>query len=155
MIRGIAQAAAVAGFVASTTVALAQPKPDTANIWTLQDENASISTSSLTDRFYTNGLKVGWMSGTDAVPGFLASMGRSLWGNGQQRVGFSITQQIYTPGNTDLIVADPHDRPYAGVLLGNFSLLSDTDDSRSLLMVSLGVLGPGAGGKASRTASTT
>ena len=147
MIRQIARAAVVAGFVASTTAALAQPKPDTANIWTIQDENASISSASLTDRFYTNGLKVGWMSGTDAVPGFLASLGRSLWGGGQQRVGFSISQQIYTPGNTDAAIADPRDRPYAGVLLGNFSLLSDTDDTRSLLMVSLGVLGPGAGGE--------
>ncbi len=127
--------------------AFAQPKPDTANIWTLQDENASISSANLSDRFYTNGLKVGWTSGTDAVPGFLASIGQSLWGQGQQRVGFSITQQIYTPANTSLVVADPRDRPYAGLLLGNFSLMSDTDSTRSVLVVSLGVLGPGAGGE--------
>ena len=29
---------------------------------------------------------------------------------------------------------DPRDRPYAGLLLGNLSLLSDTDRSRSVLM---------------------
>lgn len=139
----VALLAAVACLLA--VVAKAEQKPDTANIWTLQGENASISAAEITDRFYTNGIKLGWTSGTDAVPGFLAGVGRTLWGDGQQRVGFSITQQIYTPGNTDIVPADPRDRPYAGVLLGNFSLLSDTDTTRSLLVFSLGVVGPASG----------
>jgi lipid A 3-O-deacylase len=42
-------------------------------------------------------------------------------------------------------VPNRFDRPYAGVLLGNFSLMSDSDDSRSVLTVSLGVVGPGSG----------
>lgn len=131
----------------TATVAHAEQHADTANIWTLQDENASISSGRLSDRFYTNGLKIGWTSGTDAVPGFLQSLGNSLWGDGQQRIGFSLTQQIYTPANTAAVIADPRDRPYAGLLLGNFSLLSDTDTSRSLLMLSVGLVGPGAGGE--------
>jgi hypothetical protein len=139
--------AILAAGVLLPSIAKAEQTPDTANIWTLQVENASISAGKLTDRFYTNGIKVGWTSGTDAVPGFLQQLGHTLWGEGQQRIGFSITQQIYTPGNTDLVVADPRDRPYAGLLLGNFSLLSDDDNSRSLLMFSLGVAGPGAGGE--------
>lgn len=145
MKRRIAQVLLATCAALPVAVAHAQPKPDTANIWTLQDENASISTADLTDRFYTNGLKLSWTSGTDQVPGFLSQMGRSLWGDGQQRVGVAITQQMYTPADTDLTVASPRDRPYAGVLLGNFSLLSDTDDSRSLLVLSLGIVGPGAG----------
>jgi hypothetical protein len=52
---------------------------------------------------------------------------------------------MYTPADTQLSVPDPRDRPYAGLLLGNFSLLSDTDTSRSVLMFSLGVAGPAAG----------
>jgi hypothetical protein len=127
--------------------AQAAPPPDPSSIWTLQDENASISTASLTDRYYVNGLKLGWTSPTDAVPAFLATLGHTLWDEGQQRIGFSVTQQIYTPADTQLTVPDPRDRPYAGLLLGNFSLLSDTDTSRSVLMLSVGVAGPGAGGE--------
>jgi hypothetical protein len=127
--------------------ARAAPPADPSSTWTLQDENAAISANNLTDRYYVNGLRLGWTSPTGPAPGFLAALGNTLWGDGQQRIGFSLSQQIYTPANTQVTVPDPHDRPYAGLLLGNFSLLSDTDTSRSVLMVSLGVAGPGAGGQ--------
>jgi lipid A 3-O-deacylase len=123
----------------------AQPAPDTASIWTLQGENASISAGTPTDRMYVNGLRLGWTSPTTVVPNFLADLGHTLWGNGQQRIAVDLTQQIYTPADTEAIIPNPHDRPYAGVLLGNFSLMSDNDDSRSVLTLSLGVVGPGAG----------
>jgi len=126
--------------------ARAAPPADPSSIWTLQDENASFSTESLTDRYYVNGLRLGWTSPTDQVPGFLASLGSAIWGDGlQQRIEFSVSQQMYTPADTQLTPPDPHDRPYAGLLLGNFSLLSDTDTSRSVLTLSLGLAGPGAG----------
>lgn len=127
--------------------ARAQPAPDTASIWTLQDENASVSAGKLTDRFYTNGLRLGWTSPTTAVPDYLAGLGRTLWGGGQQRIGFDLSQQIYTPADTQRSRPDPRDRPYAGLLVGNFSLLSDTENSRNVLVLSLGLLGPGAGGE--------
>jgi lipid A 3-O-deacylase len=50
----------------------AEPPPDPAAVWTFQDENASISTSRLTDRYYVNGLLIGWTSPTGATPDFLA-----------------------------------------------------------------------------------
>jgi len=128
--------------------ARAAPPADPSSTWTLQDENASISTANLTDRYYVNGLRLGWTSPTGAVPGFLATLGNTLWGDGQQRIGFSLSQQMYTPADTQVSVPDPHDRPYAGLLLGNFSLLSDTDTSRSVLMLSLGWTGPASGAEA-------
>nr|WP_294522210.1 lipid A deacylase LpxR family protein [uncultured Rhodopila sp.] len=128
-----------------TAGALAQPPADTAAIWTLQDENASIGATDPTDRFYVNGLRLGWTSPTTKVPDFLDTVGRALWGDGQRRIGVNLSQQIYTPADTSLVIPDPHDRPYAGLLLGNFSLLSDTADSRSVLTVSLGVVGPASG----------
>jgi hypothetical protein len=134
-----------AALMLSAIAARAQSAPDTASIWTLQDENASIGATDPTDRFYVNGLKLGWTSPTGHLPDFLGELGRTLWGDGQQRIGFSLSQQIYTPADTSLVVPDPHDRPYAGLLLGNFSLLSDTDDSRSVLTLSLGVVGPASG----------
>lgn len=125
----------------------AAPPSDPDSIWTLQDENASISATQPTDRMYTNGLLLGWTSPTTLVPGFLADLSRALWGEGERRVGFSMSQQIYTPEDTRLVQPNPSDRPYAGYLSGNFSLLSDTDTTRNLLVVSLGVIGPGAGGE--------
>jgi lipid A 3-O-deacylase len=135
----------VAALVLSPLAARAQPVADTASIWTLQDENASITTGNPPDRFYVNGLRLGWTSPTTAVPDVLADLGHTIWGNGQQRVAIDITQQIYTPADTTTVVPNPHDRPFAGVLLGNFSLIHDTEDTRSTLTFSLGVVGPAAG----------
>jgi len=140
-------ALAAAGLLPATPV-LAESTPDTASIWTLQDENASLSMGSLTDRYYTNGLRLGWTSPAGAEPEFLHDLGQTLWGDGRQRISFDLSQQIYTPANTQAAVPNPGDRPYAGLLMGNFSLLSDVDDSRSVLTLSLGVLGPWAGGQA-------
>ena len=125
--------------------ARAQSAGDTASVWTLQDENASLSPARLKDRFYVNGLQIGWTSPTTNIPDFLADLGHTLWGAGQQRVGFSLTQQIYTPVNTVAIRPSPYDRPYAGVLLSSFSLINDSQDTRSVLTLSLGLVGPAAG----------
>lgn len=125
--------------------AQAQPAQDASSVWTLQDENSSISPTSLKDRFYVNGLRLGWTSPTTAVPDFLGDLGHTLWGSGQQRVAFDLTQQMYTPAVTNSSMPNPNDRPYAGVLLGNFSLLNDSEDTRSVLTLSLGLVGPGAG----------
>jgi len=141
-------AAAFAAAVLLPLLAHAEPPADKAAIWTFQDESAAVTLSPLTDRFYTNGLRLGWTSPTGAVPDVLASLGRFLWGAGQQRVGFGLSHQIYTPANTQANPADPFDRPYAGYLTANVSLLSDTDRSRSLLLFSAGVVGPAAGGEA-------
>jgi lipid A 3-O-deacylase len=124
-----------------------KPPADPASIWTLQDENASISSAGLTDRYYTNGLRLGWTSGTDAVPDALARLGQSLWGDGQARISFDLTQQIYTPANTAARLPPPGDRPYAGLLLGNFGLMQDTASTRSVVGFSLGMLGPAALGQ--------
>ncbi len=126
---------------------LAQSAPDIASIWTLQGDNASLSLGSPTDRFYTNGLGLGWTSPVSAEPDFLHGLGETLWGDGRQRVSFDLSQQIYTPADTQAAVLNPADRPYAGLLMGNFSLLSDANDSRSVLTLSVGVVGPWAGGQ--------
>jgi hypothetical protein len=133
-----------AGTMLPVAAVRAEPPQDTASIWTIQDENASISTASLTDRYYVNGLKLGWISPTTAVPDAIASLGHVLWGDGVQRVGINLTQYIYTPADTEAVIPPPGDRPYAGVLMANFSLLSDTDTSRSTVMAGIGVVGPWA-----------
>ena len=134
-----------AALVFVSLTARAQTPPDTAGIWTLQEENASLSLASLTDRYYVNGLRIGWTSPANQEPEFAASLTRAIWGDGDHRIAFDLTQQMFTAADTSLVVPDPHDRPYAGILLGNFSLINDTESSRSTMMFSLGVIGPAAG----------
>jgi hypothetical protein len=132
-------------------MAAAQSAPelpaDPASIWSFQAENAAISTSNLADRDYTNGLRLGWTSAEGSAPGFLQGVGKTLWGDGQQRIAFDLTQQIYTP--TDNMVSYPPltDRPFAGVLMGTGSLIHDNGAGLGVLGVGLGVLGPAALGE--------
>ena len=126
--------------------AQAQPAADTASIWTLQDENASISAGKPTDRLLRQ---------RPAPRLDLADHGRSRtsWpisatpcGAAASSASPSTWRSRSTPRRTPPpSIPSPHDRPYAGVLLGNFSLLSDTEDTRSVLTLSLGVVGPGSG----------
>jgi lipid A 3-O-deacylase len=135
---------AAAGAGAQEQTANTSQRGDPTSIWTIQGENASISTSSLTDRYYVNGLRLGWTSGTDVAPGFLDSAANVLWGDGETRIAFDLSQQIFTPKDTAVFDPPPDDRPYAGILLGNFQVFHDTEDSRSHFGVALGVIGPSA-----------
>jgi len=144
----LAAAVAVVGTCATGALAEAQPPADPVSIWTIQDENATISSEKLTDRNYVNGLRIGWTSPTGLVPDFLATVGHTVWGDGQQRISFDLEQSIFTPAQTQLDPPDPHDRPYAGVLTANFGLLQDADTWRSTFGVQLGLVGPDAGGEA-------
>ena len=134
------------GSVAAAQTTAPPPGADS-SIWTIQQENASISTARLTDRFYTNGLRLGWTSGVGLVQGFLEQAGRRLWGEGDQRLSIDIGQQIYTPADTGSRVPARGDRPYAGVLMANASLSQDTAGSRTVMSLGLGVLGPSALGE--------
>ncbi len=138
-------AVAMIGLLGGLGGALAQaPAPDPAAIWTLQGENASLSTSSLTDRYYVNGLRLGYTSPEGGAPAPLAALADAIWGGGAVRFSFDLSQQIYTPDATRATQPPPGDRPYAGVLLGTLGLLRDGADSRSLLALSLGLVGPDA-----------
>ncbi len=141
----------VAILVSSLTIggtAIAEPPQDPHGIFTLQIENDAVSTRhGTTDEYYTSGLRLGYTTGTDKVPGFLGDLGRVVWGNGVQRVSFDISQSIFTPHNTQLNPPNPRDQPYAGWLRGDIQLLTDKDTSRSVLGVSLGVIGSGSLGE--------
>ena len=128
--------------------ARAEPPQDPHGILTFQVENDAVSTrSGTTDEYYTSGLRLGYTTGTDAVPAFLGGVGQFMWGDGVQRVSFDLSQSLFTPHNTQLNPPDPRDRPYAGWLHGDVQLLTDKDRSRSVLGLSLGVVGPAALGE--------
>ncbi|MGB8180914.1 MAG: lipid A deacylase LpxR family protein [Stellaceae bacterium] len=148
MRRGIRSLLSVALFsslsVALAAPAMAQQPSDPDGIWTLQDENSSIATSKLKDKYYVNGLRLGYTSATDTLPASLANFDNWMWGPGRSRWSLDLSQAMYTPADVQLIPPDPHDRPYAGVLTGTFSLQHDSDSSRSVLGVQAGLVGPDA-----------
>ncbi len=120
--------------------------PDAAGFISLQGENSSISSAKVTDRYYTNGIHVGWTSPEGYAPA-LAGFGRTMIGEGAQRVSVSIDQQIYTPYDTASTNPAKSDRPYAGVLLANFTQSVETATSRGALSLAVGILGPSALGE--------
>jgi hypothetical protein len=128
--------------------ASAEPPQDPHGILTLQVENDAVSTRrGTTDEYYTSGLRLGYTTGTLAPGSFLANAGRTVWGDGVSRISFDISQSIFTPHNTQLNPPDPRDRPYAGWLRASAELITDKDNSRSVLGLSLGVVGPSALGE--------
>lgn len=135
--------AVVLACLASTRLAHAQTL--SGGIWSLQDENASISSQNPTDRDYVNGFRLNWTSPRGDVPGVLAGLGHAVWGDGSQRISLGITQKIFTP--TDTTVTNPPlgDEPYAGYLAATLGLIQDSGNTRSVLAVSAGVIGRDAG----------
>ena len=134
--------------LSAAPVAGAAPPPEPGATWTIQGENDSVSTTpGGSDKFYTSGLRLGWTSGTDQVPEFASRMARAVWGDGVTRVSFNLTHQIYSPTNTARLRPNPRDHPVAGYLAGTFAVLQDTERSRSVLALTLGVIGPSALGR--------
>ncbi len=139
------------GLVAAVLTVLpaqAEPPQDAKGIFTFQVENDAASTfKGTSDQYYTSGLRLGYTSGTNGVPNVLAGLGRAVWGDGVQRISIDISQSIFTPRDTQASRPNPRDRPYAGYLNATLGLLHDTDSTRSLLALSLGVVGPSSLGR--------
>jgi len=128
--------------------ARAVPESEPGSTWTVQGENDKFSTiPGGSDKFYTSGLRLGWTSGTDNVPDFARQAAQALWGDGTTRISFNLTHQIYSPTNTARVLPDPRDRPVAGYFAGTLALLQDTERSRSVAALTLGVIGPSALGR--------
>lgn len=126
----------------------AAPAPQPGAVWTIQGENDAITTTGGgSDRFYTNGLRLGWTSGTDGVPEAVADAARTVWGDGITRISFNISHQIYTPADIRRVIPDPRDRPLAAYLAGTFSVLHDTAQSRNVVAITVGLTGPAALGR--------
>jgi hypothetical protein len=117
------------------------------SIWTLQDENSSISSGYPSDRYYVNGFHVGWTGPVGAVPSPVAGLGQALFGDGTQRISLGLTQQLYTPFDTNTDNPPVNDEPYAGYLALNLNLIQDGANTRSVLGASIGVIGKDAGGQ--------
>ena len=123
---------------------------------TLQFENDKIAN---TDRHYTNGVRVAWVSDRTKYESetmfdllsWLYPIGDVHGG----RLGFAAGQMLYTPSNTAAHELVPDDRPYAGWLYFSVAAMAETKgdvldaelDALDTVELSLGVVGPLAGGR--------
>lgn len=136
-----------ATMLAGAAPAQAAPPASGGGIWSLQWDNSSIAGGSPTDRNYTNGLRLGWTSPVGEVPGPMSRLGHLVWGAGEQRLSVGVMQQIFTPTDTQSKPPNPLDRPYAGYLAVSLGLDQVKDNTLSVLGLTLGVIGPPAGGE--------
>ncbi len=141
-----APSALLAAWLAASP-AIAAPPPDPDSIYTIQVENDAVSTQRGTsDQYYTSGLRLAWTSGQNAI-GPATALGQSIWGAGTTRLSLEISQSIFTPRATQISPPPLNDRPYAGELLATAGLVHDSDQSRELIALTLGVVGPSALGR--------
>lgn len=117
--------------------------------WSIQFENDLWGSGS--DQLYSHGTEIAHLS-LDNPPDWLARLGRSLpfFRMGDvSAVQYAVGQKIFTPADTQSRTLLVNDRPYAGWLYGNATLLSryvDEPDRQvgNLLGITLGVVGPSA-----------
>ena len=143
------------------------PDPDEVrNIYTFQVENDFFNPLFKTDRDYTNGLRIGWLSpALPELPDGLTTLltlptffGEAPGTSVTRRVGISLGQNLYTP--SDVFTSQPilNDRPYAAWLYAGFAIQStykrynehihDDEPVRlDTLELDLGLVGPAAGGE--------
>lgn len=98
-----------------------------------------------TDRYYTHGGRLGWISGEQASRACADRLMQALpfiECRSDARWAFSLTQAIYTPRWLKRTNPDPADRPYAGWLHGAFGAIARKDAMLDQLYFSIGVVGP-------------
>ena len=143
MMRSVGFALPALLLAAGTAAAQDLPPPDRRSAIDIVTENDSYA--GYTDRWYTNGLRLGWHSAEEALPGPLAALDRGLaelFGPARSRWGVALGQNMYTPINKRLNNPDPEDRPYAGYLYAEFSLDRRTRTTLDRYSLQLGMVGP-------------
>jgi hypothetical protein len=129
------------------TVAHAQTETDPNGTFTFLIENDAFADR---DFYYSSGVQLSWLS-PSAPPEFVergAVLGEFMVDNVEQRRGgLSLGQMFYTPQNTDLIIPDPTDRPYAAWLYVAGSVVSYSQEQLNTIELQVGVVGPSALGE--------
>ncbi|MFN0301416.1 MAG: lipid A deacylase LpxR family protein [Burkholderiales bacterium] len=135
--RGIASAVLLSVLIAMSVASRAAD-----GTLSLAIENDSISH---TDRYYTHGIRIGWLGSENAdracgdrlmkVLPFIACATDARW-------QFDLTQVAFTPRDLSRTNPDPADRPYAGWLFGSVGVVARHNATLDQLNLSLGVVGP-------------
>jgi lipid A 3-O-deacylase len=95
-----------------------------------------------TDRFYTDGVSVSLLQAEARwVDGFANCLPWGM-GTGRRSVGYDFGQMMITPGDKSLVIPDPRDRPYAGILFAGITLHIENANRYHGLKFFTGVVGP-------------
>ena len=133
----------VATLVVTATLPTLAAETTNEHSWSLVIENDLFFE---TDRDYTSGLAVTWVS-REPTPAWALSAARALpWFPQEGRVlhGYAIGQAAFTPEDIALANPPPDDRPYAGWLYGTIGLGAETGIRVDQFSLSLGIVGPAA-----------
>ena len=158
--RGILSPAALAAFLAAATAAHADEPPlrwpeSPGGSFSVVSENDKWAFRG-EDRHYTNGLKLGWTSDPVDHDGMVRRLADALPifdPRGEIRLGLAVGHSIFAPTNIEATFPSPNDRPYAGwlylatTLVGERFGVGGAPDRLDTLELSLGVIGPSAGGE--------
>lgn len=120
---------------------------DEASTVTFVWENDSFAN---TDRNYTNGVRLAWLSGTQATSGITEWAARHIVGADEgavRRAGFAIGHSIFTPRDIVSTEALPDQHPYAGWLYAELNGVIEQRNIVDQIAVQVGVVGPSAGGE--------
>jgi lipid A 3-O-deacylase len=141
-----AAALAISAVLASPASAQSTKPLDTKGTYALVIENDVFTGA---DQHYTNGIQASWLSGED-VPNWIRRLGDVMpmfADDSRRRYGLVLGHAIFTPENTETSVPILNDRPYAAWLYGGVGLTAETEHRLDRLILSLGIVGPGAGGE--------
>jgi hypothetical protein len=142
LLTGLAMAAIFA--LPSLAAAQPLPPPDPRATLHVVAENDAFG-NNRTDRWYTNGLRLGYQSPESELPlpfGWLNQGLEGLLGPANARWGVALGQNIYTPSNVRSFVPSPSDRPYAGYAYLDFLLDRRTANRLDRFSLQAGVVGP-------------
>ena len=123
------------------------PPKDDRSTWSFVWENDYFAG---TDRNYTNGLRIAYLSGLKEPKGFSKYLARSVLGldeNARVRQGFAVGHSIFTPEDTEVVAPLPDQHPYAGWLYGEYALVAQERRRVHQLTFQAGVVGPAAQGE--------
>jgi hypothetical protein len=113
------------------------------------DKFNSLDENTQTDRNFTNGIRLNWISEPRSTPEWgrrLAALVPMFPDGGTPRVGYAFGQNMYTPENIRTRELIANDRPYSGWTYVAGAITSSREDGDSArldtLEVNLGVIGP-------------
>lgn len=137
-------AIALAALVCTSAAAKVNDRPGT---WNLIVENDSFTG---TDRNYTSGVQLSYLSGPEKVPSWLrraAVLFPNIDDNSKLRAGFTLGHSIFTPTEITQPLLIEDDRPYASYLYGGVAVVLETDERLDTWLLNLGIVGPSARGE--------
>ena len=149
IISGAALCSALACLATPLRAQDAAPAPPSDDLatWSFVWENDYFAD---TDRNYTNGVRISYLSGLKKPEGVSSFLAYDLLGaeaGAGIRRGFAIGHSIFTPEDTAETAPLPDQHPYAGWLYGEYSVVVQQHERVHQITLQAGVVGPAAQGE--------